>query len=140
MARINDAFGSIDANQGDQMLGWDTDQFPTNVYETAFGMYEVLKAGGFTHGGLNFDAKLRRASMAGEDIALGYIAGMDAFALGLRIADRLIRDGRIDEFTEKRYASFRSGVGKEDVYKRQRRRLFQCSRPAAMQAMQGTKG
>lgn len=115
VARINDAFGSIDANQGDQMLGWDTDQFPTNVYETAFCMYEVLKAGGFTHGGLNFDAKLRRASMAGEDIALGYIAGMDAFALGLRIADRLIRDGRIDEFTEKRYASFRSGVGKEIV-------------------------
>lgn len=115
VARINGAFGSIDANQGDQLLGWDTDQFPTNVYETAFCMYEVLKAGGFTHGGLNFDAKLRRASMAGEDIALGYIAGMDAFALGLRIADRLICDGRIDEFTEKRYASFRSGVGKEIV-------------------------
>lgn len=115
MARINGAFGSIDANQGDQLLGWDTDQFPTNVYETAFCMYEVLKAGGFTHGGLNFDAKLRRASMAGEDIALGYIAGMDAFALGLRIADRLIRDGRIDEFTEKRYASFHSGIGKEIV-------------------------
>ncbi len=115
VARINGAFGSIDANQGDQLLGWDTDQFPTNVYETAFCMYEVLKAGGFTHGGLNFDAKLRRASMAGEDIALGYIAGMDAFALGLRIADRLIRDGRIDEFTEKRYASFHSGVGKEIV-------------------------
>lgn len=115
VARINGAFGSIDANQGDQLLGWDTDQFPTNVYETAFCMYEVLKAGGFTHGGLNFDAKLRRASMAGEDIALGYIAGMDAFALGLRIADRLIRDGRIDEFTEKRYASFHSGIGKEIV-------------------------
>ena len=115
VARINGAFGSIDANQGDQLLGWDTDQFPTNVYETAFCMYEVLKAGGFTHGGLNFDAKLRRASMAGEDIALGYIAGMDAFALGLRIADRLICDGRIDEFTEKRYASFRSGVGTEIV-------------------------
>ena len=115
VARINGAFGSIDANQGDQLLGWDTDQFPTNVHETAFCMYEVLKAGGFTHGGLNFDAKLRRASMAGEDIALGYIAGMDAFALGLRIADRLIRDGRIDEFTEKRYASFHSGIGKEIV-------------------------
>lgn len=115
VARINGAFGSIDANQGDQLLGWDTDQFPTNVYETAFCMYEVLKAGGFTHGGLNFDAKLRRASMAGEDIALGYIAGMDAFALGLRIADRLIRDGRIDEFTEKRYVSFHSGIGKEIV-------------------------
>lgn len=115
VARINGAFGSIDANQGDQLLGWDTDQFPTNVYETAFCMYEVLKAGGFTHGGLNFDAKLRRASMAGEDIALGYIAGMDAFALGLRIADRLICDGRIDEFIEKRYASFHSGIGKEIV-------------------------
>ena len=88
-ARVNDAFGSIDANQGDMLLGWDTDQFPTNVYETAMCMYEVLKAGGFTNGGLNFDAKARRASMTQEDIFLSYIAGMDAFALGLLIADKL---------------------------------------------------
>lgn len=114
-ARVNDAFGSIDANQGDMLLGWDTDQFPTNVYETAMCMYEVLKAGGFTNGGLNFDAKARRASMTQEDIFLSYIAGMDAFALGLLIADKLIQDGRIDEFVRTRYQSYESGIGAEIV-------------------------
>ena len=114
-ARINDVFGSIDANQGDMLLGWDTDQFPTNVYETAMCMYEVLKAGGFTNGGLNFDAKARRASMTQEDIFLSYIAGMDAFALGLLIADKLIADGRIDEFVRARYQSYQSGIGAEIV-------------------------
>lgn len=114
-ARINDVFGSIDANQGDMLLGWDTDQFPTNVYETAMCMYEVLKAGGFTNGGLNFDAKARRASMTQEDIFLSYIAGMDAFALGLLIADKLIADGRIDEFVRARYQSYQSGIGLDIV-------------------------
>ena len=112
VARVNSAFGSIDANQGDLLLGWDTDQFPTNIYETSLCMYEVLKAGGFTHGGLNFDAKTRRPSNTPEDIFLSYIAGMDAFALGLRIADKLISDGRIDEFVSARYASYQSGIGK----------------------------
>ena len=111
VARINGAFGSIDANQGDLLLGWDTDCFPTNVYETTRCMYEVLKAGGFTHGGLNFDAKTRRASNTEEDIFHAYIAGMDAFALGLILADRLISDGRIDSFTAERYASYQSGIG-----------------------------
>lgn len=111
VARENGAFGSIDANQGDMLLGWDTDQFPTNVYDTTFCMYEVLKAGGFTNGGLNFDAKARRASFGFDDIALSYIAGMDAFALGLKNADKLIRDGRLDEFVRQRYASFESGIG-----------------------------
>ena len=111
VARINGAFGSIDANQGDLLLGWDTDQFPTNIYDTALCMYEVLKAGGFTNGGLNFDAKVRRGSMTDEDIFLAYIAGMDAFALGLKVADKLIRDGRIDEFIMNRYASFSAGIG-----------------------------
>lgn len=111
VARINGAFGSIDANQGDLLLGWDTDQFPTNIYDTALCMYEVLKAGGFTNGGLNFDAKVRRGSMTDEDIFLAYIAGMDAFALGLKVADKLIRDGRIDEFIKNRYASFSAGIG-----------------------------
>lgn len=113
IARINDAFGSIDANQGDMLLGWDTDQFPTNVYETAMCMYEVIKAGGFTKGGLNFDAKTRRPSNTPEDIILAYIAGMDAFALGLRLADKIIRDGRIDDFVTARYASYQSGIGKK---------------------------
>ena len=113
VARINGAFGSIDANQGDLQLGWDTDQFPTNVYETTMCMLEVIKAGGFTNGGLNFDAKTRRASNTPEDIAYSYIAGMDAFALGLRLAAKVLEDGRIEEFVKQRYASYESGIGKK---------------------------
>lgn len=86
IARENGFFGSIDANQGDTLLGWDTDQFPTNIYDTALCMYEVLKAGGFTNGGLNFDSKARRGSYTRDDILHSYIAGMDTFALGLRAA------------------------------------------------------
>ena len=115
VARDNGVFGSIDANQGDTLLGWDTDQFPTNVYDTTLCMYEVLKAGGFTKGGLNFDSKTRRGSNTNEDIFLAFIAGMDAFALGLRIADKMIRDGRIDKFIADRYASYNEGIGKKIV-------------------------
>lgn len=115
MARVNGIFGSIDANQGDLLLGWDTDQFPTNVYETTACMYEVLKAGGFTSGGLNFDAKARRQSNTFEDIILSYIAGMDSFALGLIKAQAIIDDGRIDEFKKERYSSYQSGIGKRIV-------------------------
>lgn len=114
-AALNGALGSIDANQGDYLLGWDTDQFPTNVYETTLCMYEILKAGGFTTGGLNFDAKARRQSNTFEDILLAYIAGMDSFALGLRIAAKLISDGRIDGFVKERYASYQRGIGKQIV-------------------------
>lgn len=115
VARDNNVFGSIDANQGDSLLGWDTDQFPTNVYEAALCMYEVLKAGGFTNGGLNFDAKARRGSFTMEDIFLSYIAGMDAFALGLRIAVKIIEDGRIDKFVADRYSSWKTGIGKDII-------------------------
>ncbi len=115
VARDNGFFGSIDANQGDPLLGWDTDQFPTNVYDAALCMYEVLKAGGFTNGGLNFDAKARRGSYTKEDIFYSYIAGMDAFALGLRIAVKLIDDGRLDKFVEDRYASWSTGIGKDII-------------------------
>ena len=115
VSRVNGMFGSIDANQGDLLLGWDTDQFPTNVYDTALCMYEVLKNGGFTNGGLNFDAKARRASYKPEDIAYSYIAGMDAFALGLRVADRIVADGTIDKFVDERYASYKSGIGADIV-------------------------
>ncbi len=115
VARVNGAFGSIDANQGDLLLGWDTDQFPTNVYDTTMCMLEVLEAGGFTNGGLNFDAKARRASWQPVDIALSYIAGMDAFALGLRKAVALRADGRLDRFVSERYASFREGIGADIV-------------------------
>lgn len=114
-ARVNGMFGSIDANQGDPLLGWDTDQFPTNVYDAALCMYEVLKAGGFTNGGLNFDSKARRGSFTHEDIFHSYIAGMDTFALGLRIADKMITDGRIDQFVADRYASWNTGIGKDII-------------------------
>ena len=112
-ARVNGAFGSIDANQGDPMLGWDTDQFPTNIYDTTLAMYEVLKEGGFTNGGLNFDAKTRRQSNTLEDILLAYIAGMDAFALGLINAVKIIEDKRLDEFVANRYRSYETGIGKK---------------------------
>lgn len=111
IARINNKLGSIDANQGDLLLGWDTDQFPTNVYETALAMYEVLKNGGIGSGGLNFDAKVRRASFEPIDLFHAHIAGMDAFAKGLKIADRIISDGRIDKFAEERYKSYKTGIG-----------------------------
>ena len=115
LARENGVFGSVDANQGDWLLGWDTDQFPTDVYTTTLAMYEVLKAGGFTTGGLNFDAKVRRGSFTFDDIALAYIAGMDALALGMIKAQELIDDGRIDAFVEERYASYKTGMGRKIV-------------------------
>lgn len=115
VARENGFFGSIDANQGDTLLGWDTDQFPTNIYDTALCMYEVLKAGGFTNGGLNFDSKSRRGSFTHEDILHSYIAGMDTFALGLRVAVALIEDGRVDKFVDERYSSWTKGIGKSII-------------------------
>ena len=78
-------------------------------------MYEVLKAGGFTNGGLNFDAKARRGSFTPEDIFLSYIAGMDTFALGLRAAVKIIEDGRLDKFVDDRYASWQTGIGKDII-------------------------
>lgn len=113
VARDNGVFGSIDANQGDMLLGWDTDQFPTDLYNSTMCMYEVLKQGGFTNGGLNFDAKARRASNTGEDIFISYIAGMDAFAYGLIVADLMIKDGVLDKFVDDRYASYKAGIGKK---------------------------
>ncbi len=115
VARVNGAFGSVDANQGDTLLGWDTDQFPTNFYDATLAMYEIIKAGGFTNGGLNFDSKQRRGSFTLEDTALAHIAGMDTFALGLLAADKLIEDGRIDKFVEDRYASWNTGIGKSII-------------------------
>ncbi len=114
-ARINGVFGSVDANTGDPLLGWDTDQFPTNVYDTTLAMYEVLQAGGFTTGGLNFDAKVRRGSFQDDDLFLAYIAGMDAFAKGLLIANKLIEDGVFENFKAKRYESYTEGIGKDIV-------------------------
>lgn len=115
VASINGMFGSVDANRGDLLLGWDTDQFPTDVYESTMAMYEIIKAGGFTKGGLNFDAKARRASNAPEDVFYSYISGMDCFALGLKMAYKLINDGRLDQFVTDRYSSFKSGIGAQIV-------------------------
>ncbi|NMA94661.1 MAG: xylose isomerase [Clostridiales bacterium] len=111
VSAINDMLGSIDANQGDYLLGWDTDQFPFDVYEATMCMYEVLKAGGLKNGGFNFDAKNRRPSYTPEDMFYGFILGMDTFALGLLKAAAIIEDGRLDKFIEERYASFNSGIG-----------------------------
>ena len=104
-------FGSVDANRGDFITGWDTDQFPFSCYETALAMYAILRAGGFTSGGLNFDAKIRRNSVDPSDLFLAHIGGMDTFAMGLVIAGRIIKDGKIPGFVKKRYASYNSGDG-----------------------------
>lgn len=113
--RINGVLGSVDANQGDLLLGWDTDQFPTNVYDTTLAMYEVLLAGGFTKGGLNFDSKVRRASFEESDLFYAYIAGMDTFARGLKVAAKLIEDKVFINFVDNRYASYKEGIGKDIV-------------------------
>ena len=105
------ALGSIDANTGDELIGWDTDQFPTNIYLTTQIMIEVLKMGGFTTGGLNFDAKCRRESFEPVDLFHAHIGGMDAFARGLKIAHRIIEDGRLDSIIKQRYSTFDSGIG-----------------------------
>ncbi|MDG1358018.1 MAG: xylose isomerase [Akkermansiaceae bacterium] len=108
-----DALGSIDANRGDELIGWDTDQFPTNVYDTTQVMLRVLGMGGFTTGGLNFDAKRRRESHEPEDLFHAHIGGMDAFARGLKIAHKIAEDGRMSAFISDRYASYDSGIGAE---------------------------
>ena len=113
ISSVNGMLGSIDANQGDSLLGWDTDEFPFDVYSATMCMYEVLKAGGLT-GGFNFDAKNRRPSYTVEDMFEAYILGMDTFALGLIKAAELISDGRIDNFVKKRYASYsETEIGKK---------------------------
>ncbi|MCL2010582.1 MAG: xylose isomerase [Synergistaceae bacterium] len=104
-------FGSVDANRGDPRNGWDTDQFPISHYETAMAMHAILKAGGFTNGGLNFDAKIRRNSVDPSDLFIAHIGGMDAFAAGLEIADRIIGDGKINAFVKQRYSTFDTGDG-----------------------------
>ncbi|MDH8676814.1 xylose isomerase [Fusibacter bizertensis] len=115
MARIEGMLGSIDANQGDALLGWDTDQFPTNIYDAVLAMIEVLRNGGLAPGGLNFDAKVRRGSFEMEDLFYSYIAGMDTFARGLIIADQILTEGVFDNFVKERYASYEDGIGAKIV-------------------------
>jgi xylose isomerase len=105
------ALGSIDANTGDELIGWDTDQFPTNIYLTTQIMLEVLKMGGFTTGGLNFDAKVRRESFEPVDLFHSHIGGMDAFARGLKVAHAILEDGRLEGMIRQRYSTFDSGIG-----------------------------
>jgi xylose isomerase len=105
------ALGSVDANMGDVMLGWDTDQFPTDIYLTTQCMLSIMKMGGLTTGGLNFDAKVRRESFELEDLFHAHIAGMDAFARGLKIASAIRQDGRLAQFVKDRYSSWDSGIG-----------------------------
>lgn len=111
VAAINGMLGSLDANQGDLLLGWDTDEFPTDLYATTLTLYEVLKAGGIGKGGINFDAKVRRGSFDDEDLFLAHIAGMDSYAWGLKAAAKLIGDKVLDDVVERRYRSFNEGIG-----------------------------
>jgi xylose isomerase len=111
VAREAGVLGSVDANAGDELLGWDTDQFPTNVYLTSKIMLEILQMGGFTTGGLNFDAKVRRQSHTTEDLFYAHIGGMDAFARGLEIAQAILDDGRWKAIVDERYKGWESGLG-----------------------------
>ncbi len=104
--------GSVDANKGDYQNGWDTDEFPTNIYEVTEGMLEILQAGGFKNGGINFDAKLRRNSTDPEDIFIAHISGMDTFARALIIADRILSESDYLQMKKQRYASFDSEKGR----------------------------
>jgi xylose isomerase len=113
MAGDAGVLGSIDANKGDYQNGWDTDEFPTNIYETTEAMLEIISAGGFTHGGINFDAKTRRNSTDLEDIFIAHVSGMDTFARALVIADRILNESDYLKLRKARYASFDSGKGAE---------------------------
>jgi xylose isomerase len=113
VAAAADALGSIDANTGDVLLGWDTDQFPTDIYLTTQIMLTILKMGGFTTGGTNFDAKVRRESFEPIDLFYAHIAGMDTFARGLKIAAAIRKDGRLADFVKQRYSSWDTGIGKK---------------------------
>lgn len=111
-AREAGVLGSLDANQGDKLIGWDMDEFPTDLYETSTVMWEVLAEGQIgPHGGLNFDAKPRRTSFAAEDLFRSHIAGMDAFAAGLLVAAKMHEDKVIENLQAERYSSFDSGIG-----------------------------
>ena len=113
MASALGLFGSIDMNRGDMQCAWDTDQFPNNIPEIALAMYMVLQAGGFTTGGINFDAKVRRQSIDPQDLFHGHIGAMDVCARGLLIAENMLREGRHTDFLADRYGAWRSSMGEE---------------------------
>lgn len=112
-AAANGLLGSVDANRGDMLLGWDTDQFPTDLYDTTLAMYVILKSGGFTTGGLNFDARVRRQSIEPIDLFHAHVGAMDAFARGLKNAAALLREKKFENFIKKRYSGWDKGLGKQ---------------------------
>ncbi|MCF6409639.1 xylose isomerase [Pseudalkalibacillus salsuginis] len=114
-ARVIGMLGSVDANQGHPLLGWDTDEFPSDLYGTTLAMFEIIQNGGLGKGGLNFDAKVRRGSFTPEDLFHAHIVGMDSFAVGLKVANRLIEDRVIQNVVEERYNSYQSGIGLDIV-------------------------
>jgi xylose isomerase len=109
----NGIFGSIDANRGDPQNGWDTDQFPNSVEEMSLAIYEILRGGGFTTGGFNFDTKLRRQSLARTDLFHGHVGAMDTLAQSLLVAATLLEDGRLEAVRDARYAGWSEGLGAE---------------------------
>jgi xylose isomerase len=111
MAADAGMLGSIDANKGDYQNGWDTDEFPTNIYEVTEAMLEIMQAGGFKTGGINFDAKTRRNSTDLEDIFISHVSGMDIFARSLIIADKILNESDYLAMRKKRYESFDKGKG-----------------------------
>lgn len=112
-AAAHGLLGSIDANAGDTLLGWDTDQFNTDVKELTLAMLSILRAGGLGRGGFNFDAKLRRPSIDLEDLFHAHIGGMDAYALAFKLARQILADGKLDGFVRDRYASYDTGYGRD---------------------------
>jgi xylose isomerase len=113
VAAAHGMLGSIDANAGDTLLGWDTDQFNTDVKELTLAMLSILRAGGLGSGGFNFDAKLRRPSIDLEDLFHAHIGGMDAYALAFKLARQIRADGKLDAFVRERYASYNAGFGRD---------------------------
>jgi xylose isomerase len=111
-ATANGIFGSIDANRGDYQNGWDTDQFPNSVDELSLALYEILRAGGFTTGGFNFDAKLRRQSLSRTDLFHGHIGGMDTLARALLVAAELVERGALERMRDERYAGWSGPLGR----------------------------
>jgi xylose isomerase len=112
LAQALGVFGSIDMNRGDEQLGWDTDQFPNNLPQVALALYHVLRGGGFTSGGLNFDAKLRRQSIDPDDLIAGHAHAMDLCARALLVAEKMIEDGALAAHLEARYAGWNGKLGK----------------------------
>jgi xylose isomerase len=138
-AGLQGALGSIDANTGDLLLGWDTDQFPTSFYLAAEIMLILLKYGGLAPGGVNFDAKVRRESFEPIDLFHAHIGGMDAFARGLRIAAAIRADGELDRLVKQRYSSWDSGIGAEieqgkASFRSLESYMIELGRPAANQS------